>query len=382
MPSNDTPVTRELQQDAHAWVHFTGTKYTAALRQMRSPLAQGFFGERTSARRLIAVLEKHPLIGSGDDAFVLGEDGFYSDRPWDFNGQTDFIELALIADTLRMFTPTAAGAEPEVSSYSLKHTAERFLGETCPYVSNGKVIWAAAALGLPIVESDGYGPNLLIGVAEREHDYVARMSGAGQNKPRVHHYRPAGYEHLRAALAAHESGEVLDRQWVPFVPVDEDTPFHDWLLLQASRDDIVGDFAEDYASSVLRSEHRVAHTANELLSILDEVPSSPDARSAARTLIAEWDKLTSPPTQIRTERITASSYEHSGWGAGPGGVERYVYRCPCGRGRIVEEHDNTHGSREHDRWFECDSCRVLWRFVGGRSVGDWLVEPMPVGPAR
>lgn len=377
MPSNDIPVTRELQQDARAWAKLTGTNYTAALRQMRSPLAQGFFGERTSARRLIEVLEMHPLIGSADDALVLGEDGFHSDRPWVFDGQTDFVELALITDMLRIFTPIPASAVPEVSSYSLKHTAERFLGESCPYVSNGKVIWAAAALGLPLVESAQDGPNLLVGVAEREHDYVARMSGAGQNKPRVHHYRPAGYEHLRAALTAHASGEGIDRQWVPSVAVEEDAPFHDWLQLQAGRDDVVGDFAEDYAASVRRSEHRIARTSAELLNILDEVPTSLDARNAARTLIAEWDELTSPAKQIRTEQIAASSYEHSGWGAGSGDIERYIYRCPCGKGRIVEEHDNTPGFREHEHWFECDSCRGQWRFVAGRSVRDWLVEPLP-----
>ncbi len=51
--NNDGP-SRAFQQDARAWSAFTGTKYTSALRQMRSPLSQGLFGPRVSARRLIA----------------------------------------------------------------------------------------------------------------------------------------------------------------------------------------------------------------------------------------------------------------------------------------------------------------------------------------
>lgn len=40
MTSSNHAQNRELQQDARAWAVFTGTKYTAALRQMTSPLGQ------------------------------------------------------------------------------------------------------------------------------------------------------------------------------------------------------------------------------------------------------------------------------------------------------------------------------------------------------
>ncbi|TDD36823.1 hypothetical protein E1287_09860 [Actinomadura sp. KC06] len=78
-----------------------------------------------------------------------------------------------------MFTPISGTATPEVNSYSLKHTAEWFLSPHSSNVSNGRVIWAAAVLGLRIADPDGAGPNLLIGVSEREHDYVRRMVGPG-----------------------------------------------------------------------------------------------------------------------------------------------------------------------------------------------------------
>lgn len=95
---------RELQQDARAWSAFTGTKYTAALRQMGSPLAQGLLGERVSARHLIAALDDHELIGAHGGDPRLCENGFRSASSWRFNGETDFIERALITDMRRSRT--------------------------------------------------------------------------------------------------------------------------------------------------------------------------------------------------------------------------------------------------------------------------------------
>jgi hypothetical protein len=69
-----------------------------------SPLAQGLLGERVSARQLIAALKDHELIGAHGGNPVLDDNGFFSDSPWRFDGETDFIKLALITDMLRMFT--------------------------------------------------------------------------------------------------------------------------------------------------------------------------------------------------------------------------------------------------------------------------------------
>ncbi|CEI28275.1 Putative uncharacterized protein [Propionibacterium freudenreichii] len=381
MTSNNHTQNREFQQDARAWADFTGTKYTAALRQMTSPLAQGLLGDRVSARRLIAVLTDHKLIGAHGGDPVLGENGFLSEAPWHFNGETDFIELALITDVLRMFTPVSGTSTPEVGSYSLKHTAEWFLSPHCSYVSNGRLIWAAAALGLPIRDPDGEGPNLLIGVSEREHDYVRRMVGTGQTQPQVDHYRPAGYEHLRVALAQAAAGELITEKWVRPEPVIEPAPFHDWLVQQAGRNDVVGDLAGDYSAGVRDSDHRVARTAGELLAIFHEVSHSPEAYDAVVTSIAEWMRTEPSPAPIRTQRISGDAYDHDGWGAGSGTVERYEFICPCGDGTILEEHDNIPGFREHDVRILCDKCRVEWRFAEGRSTRDWALEPVSVSTA-
>lgn len=378
-PNSNTP-SRAFQQDARAWSAFTGTNYTSALRQMSSPLAQGILGPRVSARRLISALNDHELIGANGRTPRLGENGVRSDSPWRFDGKTDYIQLALITDMLRMFTPTSGSEAPEVGSYSLKHTAEWFLSPHFSYVSNGRLIWAAAALGLPITDPDGDGPNLLIGVSEREHDYVRRMVGSGQARPQADHYRPAGYEHLRAALARAAGGELITEGWVQPEPVAVPAPFHDWLVQQVSRNDVVGDLASDYAAGVRDSYHRVARTADELLAIFHEVSHSPEAYDAVVASIAEWMRTEPSPAPIRTERVGGDAHDHGGWGAGAGTVERYEFLCPCGDGTIIEEHANIPGVREHDLRIDCDKCHAEWRFMDGRGVRDWALEPAVVRP--
>ena len=50
---------------------------------------------------------------------------------------------------------------------------------------------------------------------------------------------------------------------------------------------------------------------------------------------------------MRTKRIIAKCEQYSGYGAGAGDTEYYEYECPCGKGTIIEEHDNIPGFREH-----------------------------------
>ena len=54
---------------------------------------------------------------------------------------------------------------------------------------------------------------------------------------------------------------------------------------------------------------------------------------------------------------------------------------PSGDGKIIEDHDNIPGFREHDVWIACDKCRAEWRFVERRGVRDWALEPVAVRPA-
>ena len=383
MASSNHTHSRALQQDAQAWAAFTGCNYTAALRQMNDPRAQGFLGERMSARQLIATLKDHILIGDDGDEHVLGEWGFYADDPFQFNQKTDYVELALTADMLRMFTPLAQSATPEVGSYSLEHTVENFLRPHFSYVTNGRLIWAAAALGLPIAEYEREGgPNLLVGVPEREHDYVRRMVRTGQNQPQGHHHRPPGYKHLHEALQRCAAGEPVGDRWVRSAPKVESAPFHDWVVLQADRDDPIGDISRDYAAGVRDSDHRIARSPEELLAIMNEVNASLNHYRAAEKAVAEWNKVTNPPAPLRTLQISSSSADTEGYGAGAGTMQRLEFFCPCGDGKVVEEHDNTPGFREHDVWIECDKCRAEWCFLSDRSVRDWALEPITQIPEQ
>ena len=375
MNSNNYDRDRKVQQDARAWKELTGSKYTTALRQIESPLAQGFLDERVSARQLINTLEDHSLIGADGGEWVLGEAGFYADSQWSFTG-SDYVELALVTEFLRMFTPIVANEKPTVSSYSLKHTAEKCLKPHCSYVSNGRIIWAAAALGLPMVEDGGL--NLLIGVSEQEHAYVRRIV-VEERQPKGHQHRPAGFTHLQTALDQCAAGELILGRWEKPVPSTEVYPFHEWLMQQADRDDVVGDLAGDYLAGVEGSYHRVAVTAQDLLDILRELSAMPEAFDSALEAIVEWARIAPPELRgdmsLRTERISSNEEAAPGWGAGAGTFERYEFLCPCGRGVIIEEHDNIPGFREHTVIIGCNKCRKDWHRVPGTSVRGWRVEP-------
>ena len=51
---------------------------------------------------------------------------------------------------------------------------------------------------------------------------------------------------------------------------------------------------------------------------------------------------------MRIEVIYTSLEDHPGYGVGSGDTERIEYMCPCGKGKVVEQHDNIPGFRDHD----------------------------------
>src|SRR5699024_2134118 len=160
-----------------------------------------------------------------------------------------------------------------------------------------------------------------------------------QPKPRGHHNRPAGMTHLKTVLAQCATGEpVLDR-WERPAPSIEVFQFHEWLIQQAGRDDLVGHVTSDYAAGVRDSSNRIARAPKCVRDILNEGPSASDARDAAITAIKEWAGV-APADQredlgIRTELISDTSSATPGWGAGTGSIEIYKYQCPCGDGEVI-----------------------------------------------
>ena len=65
---------------------------------------------------------------------------------------------------------------------------------------------------------------------------------------------------------------------------------------------------------------------------------------------------------------------HEGYGAGEGTTEYYEYKCPCGNGTIIEEHDNIPGFREHDVFVNCSYCNKLFSVNTLSSVRDWKLD--------
>lgn len=78
---------------------------------------------------------------------------------------------------------------------------------------------------------------------------------------------------------------------------------------------------------------------------------------------------------MRTKRISESIEESAGYGAGSGDCEHYEYECPCGKGKIIEEHDNIPGFRDHDVWIKCPVCSEKYQLDTSKGVREWqLIE--------
>ena len=53
----------------------------------------------------------------------------------------------------------------------------------------------------------------------------------------------------------------------------------------------------------------------------------------------------------------------------------YKLKKTCGKGRVIEEHDNIPGFRDHDVWLQCPECSKKYRLDTSGGVRGWkLVE--------
>lgn len=85
---------------------------------------------------------------------------------------------------------------------------------------------------------------------------------------------------------------------------------------------------------------------------------------------------------MRTKCIYSSQENHSGYGAGSGDTERYEYLCPCGKGKVIEEHDNIPGFREHDVCLHCSECEKKYRIDTSKGVRGWELVDLEVVKRR
>ncbi|MCI6006713.1 MAG: hypothetical protein MRZ25_00415 [Ruminococcus sp.] len=78
---------------------------------------------------------------------------------------------------------------------------------------------------------------------------------------------------------------------------------------------------------------------------------------------------------MRTKLVYSSIEDSLGYGVGSGDTERYEYECPCGSGKVVEEHDNIPGFRDHDVYISCEKCKRKYILDISKGIRNWeLVE--------
>lgn len=80
--------------------------------------------------------------------------------------------------------------------------------------------------------------------------------------------------------------------------------------------------------------------------------------------------------KMEKKLIYSNQEPHSGYGAGSGDTEVYHYECPCGKGKIVEEHDNIPGFRDHDVYLDCAECSKKYKLDTSGGVRNWKLIPI------
>lgn len=65
--------------------------------------------------------------------------------------------------------------------------------------------------------------------------------------------------------------------------------------------------------------------------------------------------------------------QHLEYSAGVGDTEYYEYECPCGKGTIIEEHDNIPGFRNHSVYLHCDLCSRKYFIDTSAGIRNWRI---------
>lgn len=86
-------------------------------------------------------------------------------------------------------------------------------------------------------------------------------------------------------------------------------------------------------------------------------------------------RIAEAPKAGRPRLISSSESELERYGVGTGSQTYAEYECPCGKGKIVDDHDDIPGFRSHDIFIACDECREKYDIDRSRGASNWrLVE--------
>lgn len=78
---------------------------------------------------------------------------------------------------------------------------------------------------------------------------------------------------------------------------------------------------------------------------------------------------------MRTKLINSTREDTVDAGRGSGYIETFEYECPCGKGKIIEEHDRTPGVTSHDVYLLCDKCIAKYVIDISKGTRSWEVVP-------
>jgi hypothetical protein len=76
---------------------------------------------------------------------------------------------------------------------------------------------------------------------------------------------------------------------------------------------------------------------------------------------------------MKTKLISSILKGHVGYGLGPGIIELFEYECPCGKGKISEEHYNIPGFEKHSVDIHCDECCNKYELNTSLGVRSWTL---------
>lgn len=77
---------------------------------------------------------------------------------------------------------------------------------------------------------------------------------------------------------------------------------------------------------------------------------------------------------MKTKLTNSILKGHVGYGAGPGIIELHEYECPCGKGKILEEHNDIPGFEEHTVHIHCNECCNKYELNTDLDVRSWRLE--------
>ncbi|WP_313184231.1 hypothetical protein [Lacrimispora sp.] len=77
---------------------------------------------------------------------------------------------------------------------------------------------------------------------------------------------------------------------------------------------------------------------------------------------------------MKTKLTNSIVKGHAGYGTGPGIIEHFEYECPCGKGKILEEHNFIPDFEEHVVNIHCSDCCDKYELNTDLGIRSWNIS--------